>query len=432
VQRWGDSHNDNFGEAVAASPDGSKTFVTGSGGFEGYVTLAYDSVTGAQLWKKAYGSPSAVAYAIAVSPNSSTVFVTGTADNDLSPNYGKGVGTVAYDANTGKQLWANNYMVPGSFTDEGYKLAVSPDGSMLFAIGGAGFVGGNGGSVSTEFLTVAYHARTGRVAWVRSYSQAHLGDGATGVTVSPDGSEVLVVGESETTASEYGFTTLAYVAATGARLWLRHFNGPGDSHDIATGITISPDGATAYVSGVSRQPSGNEYLVTVGYAARTGTQQWLTRYNAPGCSLGGASIVVSPDGVRVYVTGMSVRAGTFIRDEVTIAYNAVNGAPIWARRYMGPNGQSEEGGIAITHDGSKLILGLTASGGPSVDKDYLTIAYDSNGTLAWTARYNRNATPTDDTSIAVAVSPDGSKAYVTGYSGEFGASQIATVAYNVG
>jgi hypothetical protein len=46
--------------SVAASPDGTKVFVTGeSGGSTGsdYATLAYDASSGARLWTKRYNDP---------------------------------------------------------------------------------------------------------------------------------------------------------------------------------------------------------------------------------------------------------------------------------------------------------------------------------------------------------------------------------------
>jgi hypothetical protein len=45
-------------QAVAASPDGTKVFVTGGSG-SGYLTVAYDSGTGAVMWSKRFGSANA-------------------------------------------------------------------------------------------------------------------------------------------------------------------------------------------------------------------------------------------------------------------------------------------------------------------------------------------------------------------------------------
>src|SRR5207244_13065331 len=50
---------------------------------------------------------------------------------------------------------------------------------------------------SSDFLTVAYDASTGRVLWQRIYDGPdHLRDEATAIAVSPDGSKVFVTGEA--------------------------------------------------------------------------------------------------------------------------------------------------------------------------------------------------------------------------------------------
>jgi DNA-binding beta-propeller fold protein YncE len=76
------------GSAVAVSTDGTRVFVTGTslGKFPAsndYATIAYNAVTGAQLWVKRYdGTPNYAgqppeALSVAVSPTTGTVFVTG-------------------------------------------------------------------------------------------------------------------------------------------------------------------------------------------------------------------------------------------------------------------------------------------------------------------------------------------------------------------
>jgi hypothetical protein len=83
--------NGGINVQVAASPDGAKVIVTGynwsasPGSQPQFATVAYGSGTGAQLWVARYGQPAkAPAYgvSVAVSPDSSKVFVTGDNGND--------------------------------------------------------------------------------------------------------------------------------------------------------------------------------------------------------------------------------------------------------------------------------------------------------------------------------------------------------------
>jgi len=70
-------------EDLAVSPDGARVYITGSNqaaaGQDQFVTVAYDAATGAEAWVGRYGHPTKAssAYGVAVSPDSSKVYVTG-------------------------------------------------------------------------------------------------------------------------------------------------------------------------------------------------------------------------------------------------------------------------------------------------------------------------------------------------------------------
>src|SRR6266536_5857114 len=101
-------------EGIAASPDGSKVFVTGEswGGSTDFdsATIAYDAATGVRLWTARYNGPANGADSsqgeIAVSPDGSKVFV---GAQSWGGSTGEDWATIAYDANTGSQLWATRF-----------------------------------------------------------------------------------------------------------------------------------------------------------------------------------------------------------------------------------------------------------------------------------------------------------------------------------
>jgi hypothetical protein len=126
---------------VAVSPTGSTVFVTGYDG-----TFAYNAATGAERWAAYYldesGYPTDFA-SVAVSPSGATVYVTGNVNN---PDHY--YATVAYNAATGAQLWAN---VPTNAYGWATSVAVSPSGDKVF-VTGYGFGGGWG----EDYVTIAY------------------------------------------------------------------------------------------------------------------------------------------------------------------------------------------------------------------------------------------------------------------------------------
>jgi WD40 repeat protein len=85
------------------------------------------------------------------------------------------------------------------------------------------------------------------------------------VAASPDGSKVFVTGSSQGAASGNDYATIAYDASTGASLWIRRYNGPGNGEDSASSIAASPDGSKVLVTGSSQgAASGNDYA-TIAY-----------------------------------------------------------------------------------------------------------------------------------------------------------------------
>ena len=142
---------------------------------------------------------------------------------------------------------------------------------------------------------------------------------------------------------------MAYSAATGTRLWARRYNGPGHGDDHAYSVAVSPDGARVFVTGASEGVGHSAFgYATVAYNAATGAQLWARRYNGPGNGFSTAwSVAVSPGGTRVFVTGSSQGTGSG-QDSATVAYSAATGAQLWAQRYNGPaNGSDYALSVAV-------------------------------------------------------------------------------------
>jgi DNA-binding beta-propeller fold protein YncE len=415
TQLWAKRYNGPHGEAqatsVAVSPNGSTVFVTGyslgSFGLD-YGTVAYNATTGAQVWAKRYNNPSNgndQAYSVTVSPSGSTVFVTGF--SSVSSTDGRFT-TIAYNAATGAQQWLKQYKAG----EPAYSVAVSPDGGKVFVTG----YSNGGAATSADYTTVAYNAATGAQLWVAKYNDPINGiDQAKSVTVSPTGTEVFVTGFSEGTPSN-GFVTIAYNAATGAQLWLKKYNSFGS----ANCVTVSPNGKEVFVTGLD---SG---YATVAYNAATGAQLWAKKYNLGG---GGQSysVAVSPSGGTVFVTGTNAGAST-PTGYATVAYNATTGAQLWAKKY-GPGDGALAYAVAVSPSGTTVyVTGESNTSKTGSAYGYATIAYNAKtGAQLWVKRYS-GPTAGDPFSIqnAIAVSPTTGTVFVTGTNN----TSYATVAYS--
>jgi DNA-binding beta-propeller fold protein YncE len=425
---------------VAVSPDGTKVYVTGSSvasnGYSDYETIAY-SASGALLWVRRYNGPvngEDHATAISRSPDGTKVYVTGSSvgliiGSDGVPDYA----TIAYNATTGALLWVRRYNGPGNSADAATAVAVTPDGTKVAVTGRS-----SGSDLRSDYATIVYNPN-GAVVWTTRFGFANLHDFANAVAVSPDGTTVYVTGDSPGSTGASDVATVAYNATTGALLWAERYNGPGNGEDHATAVAVSPDGTKVFVAGPSLGPhsigeDGNYDYATIAYNATTGAVLWVRRYNAAGNDADNArSVVVSPDGTKVYVTGTSV-TGTgncFCDDYATIAYNATTGAVVWIRRYNGPsNGGDAASAVAVSPNGTKVYV-TGSSVGSTGTYNYATVAYDAaTGAFGWAKRYDGPGTG-DDWAYGVAVSPNSAKVYVTGESvGSTSNSDYATIAYS--
>src|SRR5262249_53109225 len=98
------------------SPDSSTVYVTGSthGTFDAYTTVAYNTTTGALRWKRVYDGPgNNDPTAIDISPDGSKVFVTG-ANLKTPTGSDTDIATIAYNAATGATIWTKLWGGPGS------------------------------------------------------------------------------------------------------------------------------------------------------------------------------------------------------------------------------------------------------------------------------------------------------------------------------
>lgn len=358
---FGSPVSDSQAKSIAVSPDGTKVFVTG---FNRVGTtsamVCYDAATGTRLWAAMVTIPGAATRAgsVAVSPDGTKVFVTGTARTGTTTAYA----TVAYDTTTGTQLWAARYAGPAS-DSQAVSVAVSPGGSKVFVTGAS--LGRTG---QFAYATIAYRAATGTRLWAARYTDGNRGGGATGLAVSHSG-QVYVSGTDRTLHGIQAYATVAYNPRTGHQLWLARYNGLGEVNSD-TAITVT--GTQVFVTGQSKNPATGSYdYATVAYSAATGKQRWTARYSGGRESVGlPAAITAGPHGSEVVVTG-AIAVAAAGAQYATVAYRAATGTIIWARRYGTPPADTGSQATAVAFTPSHLEVIVTGLS----DGNATTIAY---------------------------------------------------------
>jgi DNA-binding beta-propeller fold protein YncE len=432
----------NAAVAIAETPDGSRVVTAGYGmstptaSAHDFLVGATNTATGAHLWTSSYDGPSAgedQATALAMSPDGTKVFVTGASEH--APG-NSDYATVAYDLATGARLWAARYNGPFDSVDYPTAITASPDGSKVYVTGYSqlGLDAATGLQVYAA-TTVAYATTSGAQQWLATYQgPAHLWDIPTGLAAS--GGRVYITarsnGGSPTTTNDTDDATVAYDGATGSQLWASRYD--SGTRDYPHGLAATPDGSRVYVTG-ERDWSGfgGADVVTLGYDAASGALNWSSVYASPsGNNEVGLSVAVSPTTDRVFVTGFGNDDGTPVdRSAITIAYSG-DGQQLWLSRHTNPGGEAM-GKAVVSPDGQRVYVtgvavGQSIGGGAGllgihyVDAQApVTVAYDTrSGAVAWSAHFADQGQGRD-----AVVSPDSARVYVA-----VGGSDAAAVAYD--
>ena len=316
VRRYnGPAGGDDFAAGIVASADGSRVYVTGTSdgsSFRAFATLAYDASTGALVWKsRTTNSLDRQAVGIAIAPNGSRVYVTGTTHADTTGAYE----TDAYDTATGARLWTAH--LDGPSQDVPSAIAVSRDGTRVVVTGynilpGTGF----------DIVTAAYRASSGEQMWSSSYNRSSgPADEDVPRALAVAHGRVYVDGYSLGAGNFPDYTTLAYSLTGGQQRWVRHFDDAAHGSDTAAAIAVSPDSATVYVTGEAFSRSASFDSATIAYAAGDGHRQWMRRYDGGADATDSATgLALLPEGSQLFVTGRSTASGANDYDFATVAY----------------------------------------------------------------------------------------------------------------
>ena len=228
---------------------------------------------------------------------SRSVYVTGTARGLLDDD----IATIAYDAQTGLQLWATTT----SDGSQAAEIELGPLGRGVYVTGTT-----DGGIGNGDYATIAYDAAAGTQLWFSAYGGPVI-DQAWAIAVAPDESSVFVTGMYLA-----GEPTVAYDAATGGQLWTA---GPPDS--TYWDIAVAPDGATVYESG-GRMQNGQLVLDLLAHAAANGALLWERMCARPGkVATNALALALVPDGSALFATGYEVQDQQQGSDILTVSYS---------------------------------------------------------------------------------------------------------------
>lgn len=389
-------------QAVGISPAGDRVYAvanlreSGAGLPYQLIVVAYDALTGAELWTGSFVSPagSAVAADAAVLPDGSGLVVTGQVFTDLFAVRFLADGTVGWDV----QLDG-----PDGFGDKGFHVVADAAGQV--------YVGADSVSLQngTDVWLLAFAADTGALVWELRYPSAAFGSSlGGGLAVGPGGGRLIAAAYQNPSG-----VVLGVAGATGTLLWTAGFG------TRPLGVDLSPDGLRVAVIG--RTETFDRDYLTECYDAFSGASQWTALYASPPPGDNDWPYFVRwlADSSAAIVSGESEGAGFGSifdgpDDLATVAYRAADGAELWVHRHEPPDGNADPVGLSVTQTaaGPRVVVAGTSRDGPAGEVHALALE-PSTGSQPWLdvdpATISKGFAQGFD---AVVLAPDGATAWV--------------------
>jgi MYXO-CTERM domain-containing protein len=225
-----------------------------------YATVAYAVKgvdAGKQLWEQRYDGVGAQlsdrADEVAVDVAGRVIVTGDSLQSNTVNNVVMHYATVAYDGVTGQQLWASRYTGPaGSTLHFGTTVATSPTSAVAIVSGQS-----DGGGKDYDWATVAYDTATGAQKWVQRLSTPRITlEFATDSVVTADGLTAVVTGVSgannPTGYRDFNRSpgiTVAYRLSDGVLQWAARDYGNDESDSFSPRQLVVSSNGSVFTAG---------------------------------------------------------------------------------------------------------------------------------------------------------------------------------------
>lgn len=273
---------------------------------------------------------------------------------------------------SGQLVWEHTHASGFGEVDEGFDVAVAPDGSFHVV----GYVRSDVGGPTLSWRR-KFSAIGGMLA-----TQTHAGPGTgsnqfRGVVVDDD-ANVYVAGY-ENVPTEAANAWIRRYASDGSVTWTVTYNGPNSSSDVFQGLRRDADGNLLVVGYHNTPLQGHDILLRK--MSPAGNVLWTRTYTGSGGDHDVGWAVAPTDDGHVYAVGYVTIPGE--GRNMWLGKYDTDGNLLWERTYNGPAGLDDLlTGVATGPEGEVYVCGYAGADGHPWDS--FVRRYDDAGIIEWT------------------------------------------------
>lgn len=412
TQSFSVSSQDLIPTGLVFKSDGTKMFVVGATNNSVY---EYNLSTGFDISTATYSQNFSVAaqetdpQGIAINTDGTKMFIVGTTaglvqEYNVGTNLALGTGSFA-SADVGKTIEANSGVFVLTSTSGGYVETTAPTSYAQVASGDWFMYGvvynATDGDLELSGYAAGYIAMSNWSYASKSISVGSQNTSPQGLTFSPDGTRMLMVGSSTvyqyTLSTAHDVSTASYDSISFAVT---------SEIPNARGVAFNNDGTAMFVAGNNGTSPVAQYTLSTAYDLSTASYSSKT-FNVKTQELYPNDVIFNADGTSFYVIGTGSR--TVYQYDMTTAFD-VSTASYSSKSMSVISQDTTPTGISWNADGTKLYV--SGDTNASIFEYILTTAYDIS-----TGSYNSlsfSVSAQDVTPTGIAFGDSGRKFYLLG------------------
>ena len=300
---------------------------------------------------------------------------------------------------SGLQQWVRQ--IDGLDHSQDFATSIQLDGSGNVYIAGA--ITNDTVNHFSDLVVVKYNSG-GTEQWRATYDGASLNDCGTDIFVATNGT-VVVTGSSYNASVNLDFVSISY-SSSGVQQFVARYDHTSNMNDVP--VRIIKSGSSIYISGAVQTGTATYDWAEVKYNT-SGVQQAVKISTGGTTGIEEVHAMVQDASGNLYLAGMTPTLSNGYDYDIIKLDSSLN--IVWEQTYDGADHLNDiANGIQVSTTGDVYVTGSSRTSGSG--DDYLTLKYNSSGSLIWARTFNDSLNGND---VASAMAMDNSgKIIITG------------------